>query len=447
MTTNQTQSLGDIKSLFLLSLPIIISHMSSSIMLFVDRLFIAQLGADSLNSAMMTNMIVATFTLAFISLTSIAEVFVGQYNGSKQFDIITRPVWQMIWLSLASMALFIPLGLFTGEWVLNPTHYQLGQTYYQIILTFSFLPPLISAIAAFFIGICNTRIIIISTLFANIVNIVLDYALIFGHWGFPELGMQGAAIATIIGYFLQAFILFTAFLKSSPHKNSIGIDWEEMYSCIKIGLPTGLSYLLEIGGWTFLMYVITDYPAENLIQSMSISILGLFYFMGDGLFKAISTQAANIIGANQLDLLKKLLRSSFIIFFCIIILIYLPLVFLPDPLIGLFIKDTFDATIFYEAHLALFGVWIYLILDGSAWIYGSFLRAGGDTFTMLLINVLSAWLVALLPSIYLLKVYHVHISFLWIYVFTSYAVCNLTLQALRYYSGRWLKLDLHKIEN
>jgi Na+-driven multidrug efflux pump len=219
-----------------------------------------------------------------------------------------------------------------------------------------------------------------------------------------------------------------------------------MLSCIKIGLPTGLSYLLEIGGWTVLMKVITDYPQENLIQSMSISILGLFYFMGDGLFKAISTQAANMIGSNQTKGFKKLLRSSFIIYFCIMILIYLPLVFLPDPLIGFFIRETFDASIFYEAHMALFGAWLYLILDGSAWIYGSFLRAGGDTLTMLLINVLSAWVVALIPSIYLLKVYHVHVSFMWIYVFTSYALCNLTLQALRYYSGRWLKLDLHTIE-
>lgn len=415
-------------------------------MLFVDRLFIAQLGADYLNSAMMTNMIVATFALAFISLTSIAEVFVGQYNGSKQFDLLSRPVWQMIWLAIASALLFVPLGMFTGPWILSSTHYQLGHTYYQIILVFGFLPPIISAVAAFFIGICNTRIIFISTLIANIVNIFLDYGLIFGHYGLPQLGMKGAAIATIIGQTLQVVILLGAFIIKANHKNNWRFHPAEMLSCIKIGLPTGLSYLLEIGGWTVLMKVITDYPQENLIQSMSISILGLFYFMGDGLFKAISTQAANMIGSNQTKGFKKLLRSSFIIYFCIMILIYLPLVFLPDPLIGFFIRETFDASIFYEAHMALFGVWLYLILDGSAWIYGSFLRAGGDTLTMLLINVLSAWVVALIPSIYLFKVYHVHVSFMWIYVFTSYALCNLTLQALRYYSGRWLKLDLHTIE-
>ena len=115
-------SIGSVRSLAFLAIPIMLSHLSSGMMLFIDRLFIAQIGTDYINSAMMTNMVYATLTLTFVSLTSIAEVFVGQHNGAKHYNKLSQPVWQMIWLSLVTALLFIPMGLLTGHYILTPDH-------------------------------------------------------------------------------------------------------------------------------------------------------------------------------------------------------------------------------------------------------------------------------------------------------------------------------------
>ena len=435
-------SIGSVRSLAFLAIPIMLSHLSSGMMLFIDRLFIAQIGTDYINSAMMTNMVYATLTLTFVSLTSIAEVFVGQHNGAKHYNKLSQPVWQMIWLSLVTALLFIPMGLLTGYYILTPAHYSVGSEYYQLIISFGFLVPLIASISGYFIGICSTKIVFFSTIISNILNIFLDYVLIFGHYGFPEYGMTGDAIVTVIALFFQSCILMGTFLFKANHTGNVAFNYQVMKNCIRIGAPTGIAYLLEIGGWTFLMREITAYPMENLIHSLSISVLSLFYLMGDGLFKAISTQAANLIGKHQLNHFNTLLRSSFIIYTVIMFLLYIPLIFMPDPLIGFFIKHTYDSTVFYQAHLALFGVWCYLFIDGIAWIFGSFLRAGGDTVTVLLINVSCSWGLGLVPAMYLIHFHDVHVSFLWMYVFTSYGICNSLFMGLRYFSKKWIKLDL-----
>ena len=125
--------------------------------------------------------------------------------------------------------------------------------------------------------------------------------------------MTGAAIATVIALLFQSCILLGTFLFQAKHTGNVSFNYQVMKNCIRIGALKGIAYLLEIGGWTFLMREIA-FPMENLIHSLSISVLGLFYPMGDGLFKAISTQAANLIGQHQLNHFNTLLRSSFIIY-------------------------------------------------------------------------------------------------------------------------------------
>ena len=110
---------GSLRELWAISFPLMLSMMSGSLMIFLDRLLLARFSIDALNACVNATVIAAAWQFAFLTTAAIAEVFVGQYNGAGQHQKIGEPVWQMIWFSLLTGLLFIPLGLFSGPFFLQ----------------------------------------------------------------------------------------------------------------------------------------------------------------------------------------------------------------------------------------------------------------------------------------------------------------------------------------
>ena len=128
---------GSLRELCSISLPLMLSMMSGSLMLFLDRLLLARYSIDALNACVNAAMIAAALQFAFLTTSAIAEVFVGQYNGASQYKKIAEPVWQMIWFSLLSVFVFLPLGLFAGPlFFFDPLYAPLEVEYFKWLMYF-----------------------------------------------------------------------------------------------------------------------------------------------------------------------------------------------------------------------------------------------------------------------------------------------------------------------
>src|SRR3989344_2976794 len=105
---------GSIRELWSVSFPLMISSLASLFMIFTDRIFLSRYSVEALNASVNAGTLAWALMAGFAMVTAMSEVFVAQYNGAKQYHRLGRPVWQMIWFSLFSFALFIPMAIWGG---------------------------------------------------------------------------------------------------------------------------------------------------------------------------------------------------------------------------------------------------------------------------------------------------------------------------------------------
>ena len=214
MKSAQQQNINSsFSSIFRIILPLILSSLSTNLMFLIDRFVLAYYSIDSMNAAMMGGNLAGIFTLLLMSIAGTTEIFVGQYNGGNHDDKIASPIWQMIYFSILSLIIFIPIGYFSDIINLIPPYYESDGVPYQRLLTyFCWLPCLVAAFTGFFVGRGKTGFITHVVIIGNVLNVFLDILLVFGYKNIiPMMGCRGAAIATVISESVQAIILAIAF--------------------------------------------------------------------------------------------------------------------------------------------------------------------------------------------------------------------------------------------
>jgi MATE family multidrug resistance protein len=313
---------------------------------------------------------------------------------------------------------------------------------------------LMTAFAGFFIGRGKTSIMISLAIIANIINIALDWTLIFGIPGIiPELGIEGAAIATCIGYFFQAAMLACFFLKKK-HREQFGtskwqLNWPEMKKTFRVGVPQGIFCSLEIFGWAVFYWLMTSVSEHHItVSSICQSFLILFSFFYDGLSRGAAAVTGNLIGAGKHHLVAKVLRSGLGLLVLFSLTTALFLVVDPKATTHLLFFNHLDSTGIsvnpeFEGALAtcLIYSFVYLFFEGCRWLLSGLLVAAGDTFFLLIAGSLSVWLFLLLP-IYLFVVrLHLPVEFAWLLT-VIYSLMGLAIYWVRFRQGAWQKIDL-----
>jgi len=425
---------GSLKELFTISFPLMLSFLSSYVMLFVDRLILAHYSLEAMNAATTASTFCAIFQFGLIGIASIAEVFVGQYNGSKKYKKVALPTWQMIWFSLLCFPIFFLLAAFSGPLLLPAYHYRdLGLPYFQWILYFNIAFGIQTALSAFFIGIGRVKIITITTILANIVNILLDIVLIFGIKGFiPSLATKGAAIATGFAQIFQISILLIVFLKPFNRKkyntSKLTFDFKLIKKCLRIGGPTSIGHMIEITAWAVILYFMATLGEEYLTPMVvGQNIFALIAFANTGLQKGVSTIAANLIGSKSYEKIKKVWFSAIKLLLLFALIVSTVLIIYPDYLINIFIAQDSSSVspdrLYFIIRITCIFMWLYFIFDGMTWITGGILTAAGDTFFIMIMNALGAWFFAFIPIYIFVVKFHISAIFVWL-LMDFYGVMN-----------------------
>ncbi|UNM06484.1 MAG: polysaccharide biosynthesis C-terminal domain-containing protein [Holosporaceae bacterium] len=334
---------GSVRELFSLAWPLMISIMSGNLMFFTDRWILSMYSLHSMNAIIVVNSIISIFQFAPLAITSISEVFVGQYNGAGRYKEIGRPVWQMLWLSAGLIIIYVP-GAFIGAEYISETFRAEGRPYFIWCMAFAYFMPMIAALSGFYAGRGEVKILTISAVISNLVNAGLSAALIFGVGFIPSMGTKGAAIGTVTAQFLNVAILFSIFLKRSFRKKygtlNFHFDKKLFVSCIKIGLPSGLSHTVEFVSWSIIVnFTAALGVAYVTVNGLSVSFFVLFIFLVEGLQKAVTAICSNLIGASQIHRVKEVFRSALKFHSITAIVAFVPLVLFSEHLAAFFVRD------------------------------------------------------------------------------------------------------------
>jgi len=448
---------GSIRELWTISLPLMISTLASLFMIFTDRIFLAHYSIGALNASVNAGTLAWALTAGIGMITAMAEVFVAQYNGARRYRRLGLPVWQMIWFSLFSFLFFIPIAVWGAPAIFARDPYaEMEIVYFRWLMFFGPSYALVTAFAGFFIGRGKTKMMIWLAVIANLINILLDWALIYGIPGWiPEMGIQGAAIATCFGYFFESAFLAYLFL-SKENRSQFGtgnwrLNWGEMAKCCKVGFPQGIFYTLEVLGWTVFFWMMSSLSDKHItISSICQSFAILLSFFCDGLSRGAAAVAGNLIGANRHDYVKKVLRSGFILLVLFSGITSLILLIDPVDTVGLLFFSHFDASQGPAAldaswqsslKICMIFVFIYILFDGFRWLFSGLLTAAGDTLFLLIVGSLSVWIFLLAPVYAVVVRNNLSIEIAWGLTMTYGALFYLVYW-IRFKQGGWKKIDL-----
>ncbi len=439
---------ASVRELLAIAVPLIISCLSANLMNLVDRLMLAYYSIDAMNAAAASSIASMALIYAALGITGISGVFAGQNNGAKKYAEVSRPVWQMIWLSLFTMIIFVPVAIWGAKYTVPDVLKDMGGLeYFRITMIFGFVTPMIAAVSGFFTGIGQTKIITVATIAGNILNLILDYLLIFGFWGFEPMGTKGAAIATVISQIINLAILYAIFFNKENRKKyktlSYGLDFSYFKKCFKIGLPDAVSHAFEIGGWSVIFYLSAQTgPDYILVCTMGQNMMILFITFLQGYEKSIISISANLIGRKKFDLIPKLVKSATKLYGISLLIISFPLIMYPSPLIEMFdLGELSDLSQQYIINTFRF-VWLYFVFDGFVWLFAGILTSAGDTRFIMIANSSCAWIIGVIPFYFFVYKFNlISPSYVW-GMYCIYAVCNLLLVFNRYKSNKWKTIKI-----
>ena len=197
---------GGYREVLNLAVPMILSFGSWSLMHFVDRMYLSWYDRDALAAALPAGILSFTLGTFFLGTAGYVNTFVAQYVGAGRPKRVGASVWQGIHFSVVSGLLLMGL-IPAAPWIFDGVGHepavQVGEVVYFQVLCIGWIPMLVMpAVSSFFSGRGDTRTVMWVNVLAASTNILLDYCLIFGSLGFPEMGIRGAAWATVLAHCL-----------------------------------------------------------------------------------------------------------------------------------------------------------------------------------------------------------------------------------------------------
>lgn len=298
-----------------LAIPLIVSMASMTIMNFVDRLFLWKHSPLEFAAAMPSGTLLFALLCFPLGVVSYVNTFVAQYHGAGRPDRIGNAVWQAVRIGLYCAPLFL-LAIPIAPLVFNaaghdPDVARYETIYFQILTLSAGAAVMAAGMSAFFTGRGQTGTVMLIDIVANAVNIVLDYALIFGHWGLPEMGIAGAAVATVIGQWLKVAVYWWLMHRNNNRETyhferGRRLDMQLMRRLFRYGGPNGLQMFVEMGAVSLFIILIGQLGKEAMTATnlaFNVNSVAFMPMMGMGV--AVSTIVGQQLGRNRDDLAAK----------------------------------------------------------------------------------------------------------------------------------------------
>ena len=438
-------------------LPLIAGMLSSTVMQFTDRLFLSHYSVTSIAAALPSAMAAMVLQLPLMGLCGYVSVFIAHYVGAGQHKQVGTALWQGLWMALAATVVLTFACLLAEpifSWTNHPPAVQAEEVIYFRILTLGSAFFLLGAVVSgFFIGRGYTRPVLFANLIAALLNIPLDYALIFGKWGAPELGIAGAGYATVTGWAFCAIVLgFGVFTKKNDAKFKVFRSWRLntniFFRLLRFGGPSGANLFMEVVGFAWFVFEVGKLGEVPLAASnIALSVNTLIFTPMLGLNTAVSALVGQAMGRKRPDEANTVTQSALHISLMYMLPLCLSFFLFSGPLMEVFrpsdpavdyapIKDTGMVLIYYIA--------IYSLVDSCNIVYLGALKGAGDTLFVMLILAGTGICMLIVPIVVLKSLSMATLHALWI-VLTAYVMGMALCSFLRFRNGGWRKMQVVEV--
>lgn len=385
------------KKVLSIAAPSVAELILASLTSVADTIMVGRLGAYAISAVGLTNqprfIMLATFVALNVGATALVARFKGQENRADA-EIVTGQAIVLslllsIGISMIGVAFARPMVLFMGA---APDTVEAGAAYFRILMM-GFVPTVLPiAISALLRGVGDAKTAMRYNVTANVVNIVFNYLLIYGKFGFPRLEVEGAAIATVIGNCAACVMAFRAVLgKGFGRKDGQAASyirlrlsaatmlphWSMIRRIVKIGLPSAAEqFALRAGLLIYTMTITALGTTVFAAHQIVLSILNMSFVNGQAFGIAATSLTGQALGRGDKegarDASSACQRSGAIISTCLGVLMFA----FRRPLVSLY---TDEAAIIAMATGVMLLVGVLQPFQSSFQIYAGALRGAGDS--------------------------------------------------------------------
>lgn len=295
---------------FNLAFPVVLSQLGQVSVGVADSMMVGRLGAVPLAAASLGNSIFFVLLMFGMGISMGITPLVSVAEGKGKFKRIGHLFQHGLWINIATAVLLtaVVMGLSQGLHFLNqPKEVVILTIPYLFIITASLLPFMIfQSFKQFAEGLSQTKQAMYVTIFCNLINIFLNWILIYGNLGAPEMGLNGAGLATLISRILMPIMMGMYVMRSKRYSIfnlQLGIGklrFLLLNRILKIGVPTGFQYIFEVSAFSAAA-IMMGWIGVNALAAhqIAINLASISYMMVSGLSTAGMIRVSNQIGRNN----------------------------------------------------------------------------------------------------------------------------------------------------
>ncbi|WP_312372350.1 MATE family efflux transporter [Lachnoclostridium sp.] len=436
-----------LKKAAMIAIPIALQGLLNNVLNFVDTLMISRLDTTTVAAVGIANKIFFIVSLLLFGICSGSSILTSQYWGMRDMKNIKRVVGLSMLLGVTSAFLFSLVSFLKPQFVMsiftnNEPTIIIGAKYLKIVC----ISYVITAVTQIFMSalrsVNQVKLPVVISCVAIVTNVILNYVLIFGKFGFPELGVEGAAIATLIARIVEvAAMVLLVYYKKSPASISMSHLFfydKDLYSIyFRTASPVIMNEFMWGLGIT--MYsLVYGRMGDNAMAAITITqnIEQLLQVVFMGISNATAVILGNELGAGKLKDAET--HAKFILILqtmVTVIIIALGIIFM-NPLIAVFqMEPVVSASI--RKCLFVFLTYLFFKVFNTVNIVG-ILRSGGDTKAALFLDVTGVWLIGIPMAFLGGLVFHFPIEAVYAMVLSE-EIYKMVLGFPRYRKKKWLR--------
>ncbi len=387
---------------------------------FVDNVMVGQLGAAELAAVSLGNSFIFIAMSIGIGFSTAITPLVAEADAEGNFDKGKSAFKHGLFLCTVLSLLLFGLLLLA-----KPLMYIMDQPEEVVVLAlpyldlvaFSLVPLIVfQAFKQFSDGLSLTKYPMYATIIANILNVIINYILIFGKFGFPEMGIVGAAVGTLVSRFIMLFYLW--FLLSKREKSRLYVTGIKFFTLTKqalkkltnLGLPSAMQMFFEVGIFTAAIWLSGTLGRNSqAANQIALNLSSMTFMVAMGLSVAAMIRVGNQKGLKDFKALKRIAESIFFLGFIFAVVFALIFVMFHDLLPTLYVDldnptDALDtAEVVKIAATLLLAAAVFQITDSLQVIVLGALRGLQDVYIPTLITFIAYWLIGFPISYYLGK--------------------------------------------
>lgn len=403
-----------------IALPIMLGQVAHLLVAFADNVMVGKLGDAQLAAVSLGNTFIFIALSIGIGFSFSITPLVAEADGKGDTNKVVS-----IFHSGFIMCFIIGVVLMIITYLSTPLLYFLDQPEevvdlavpYTYWVAFSLIPLMVfQALKQFVDGLSKTIYSMVASLLANVINIIVNYFLIYGKYGFPRLEVEGAAIGTFVSRVLMFLILFLILYYRKRFKIYFvrlkSYSWNIYKKIFNLGLPTSLQMFFEVSLFTIAIVLSGTLGVKSqAANQIALNLSALTFMVGVGLGVTATIRVGNQKGTGNIDLLKTIAKSIFLLTLMFELIFAMLFLVFHNELPAIYISD--HDVIELAAEILIVAA-LFQISDGFQVVLLGVLRGLQDVWVPTLICLISYWVVGF-PIMYTLSnTFNLGVTGIWI---------------------------------